>query len=120
MAERGRGELRIDPEDRAPRGDAPEERRKPRRRGGGGRRGGGWGGRLVRWGLLLALWGMILGGGAIGWFWLTLPPTNDLTQSERRPSVTLLGADGGSSPPWRPLRRAAEDQGSAALPAARR
>ncbi len=89
MAERGRGEVRIDPEDRREAG----ERQKPRRKEGGGRR-GGWGWRLLRWGVLLALWGMILGGGVVAWFWLTLPPTNDLTQSERRPSVTLLGADG--------------------------
>jgi penicillin-binding protein 1A len=94
MAERGRKELRIDPEDRPLRSGEPEhapERPKPRR---GGKKRSGWGGRILRWGLLVALWVMILGGGAVAWFWLTLPPTNDLNQSERRPSVTLLGADG--------------------------
>ncbi len=87
--------MRIDPEDR-PTASAPAERRKPTRNGGGKKRrsGGGWGWRLARWGVLLALWGLILGGGVITWFWLTLPPTNDLTASERRPSVTLLGSDG--------------------------
>jgi penicillin-binding protein 1A len=80
--------LRIDPED-GPRG------RGPARPGGGSRRRGGrWGWRLARWGLLMALWGLILGSGAIAWFWLTLPPTNDLTLSERRPSLSLLGSDG--------------------------
>ena len=95
MAERGRGELRIDPEDR-PRASAPASGASPRASDGGrkGRR-GGWGGRLARWGVLLALWALILIGGVLTWFWLTLPATNDLTASERRPSVTLLGSDGG-------------------------
>ena len=74
----------MDPEDR------PRERRPRRARGAKG-----WRRRLFRWGLLLALWGVILGGGAIAWFALTLPPTSDLTAAQRRPSVTLLGADGG-------------------------
>jgi penicillin-binding protein 1A len=86
MAERGRADLRNDPDD--PRAD------------GGGRRAhrqpppnGRW--RLVRWGLLLSLWGVIVGAGTVAWFALTLPPINDLKTAERRPSVTLLGADGG-------------------------
>jgi penicillin-binding protein 1A len=52
------------------------------------------GGRLLRWGLLLALWGVILGGGVIGYFALTLPPTGDLTIADRKPSATILAADG--------------------------
>ncbi len=88
MAER-RGELRIEPEDRRP----PAEKREPPRKQ-GARRGSRWRGRLLRWGLLLGLWTMIAATGAIGWFWLTLPPTSDLNAAERRPSITLLGADG--------------------------
>jgi len=70
MAERRRADLRVDPEDR------------PQRATGGERRGGAqlsrrrWQRRLVR----IAL--------------LTLPPIGDLTMAARRPSVTVLGADG--------------------------
>ncbi|HWI27543.1 MAG TPA: PBP1A family penicillin-binding protein [Stellaceae bacterium] len=89
MAARGRGERRDDPE------EGPEDGgRRERRRAGPRRPRGGGAGRLFRWALLLALWGVIIGGGIIGWFALTLPPTIDLTQAQRRPSVTLLGADG--------------------------
>ncbi|HZT50835.1 MAG TPA: PBP1A family penicillin-binding protein, partial [Stellaceae bacterium] len=51
-------------------------------------------GRLLRWTLLGVLWAMILGGGVVAYFALTLPPINDLALPERRPSVTLLAADG--------------------------
>ena len=80
MARRGGDELRSDPADR------PRNGERRRRKGGGGR--------FLRWGVLLALWALILGGGAIGYFVLTLPPTNELSMAERKPSVTLLGADG--------------------------
>ncbi len=46
------------------------------------------------WGLLASLWMVILLGGTLAWFALTLPPLNDLDAAWRRPSVTLLGADG--------------------------
>jgi penicillin-binding protein 1A len=86
MAERGRADLRNDPDDPRADGGGRRGRRQPppNRR---------W--RLVRWGLLLSLWGVIVGAGTVAWFALTLPPTNDLQTAERRPSVTLLGADGG-------------------------
>jgi len=42
----------------------------------------------------LALWSAIIGGGALGYFALTLPDTNQLTIAERRPSVTILASDG--------------------------
>src|SRR6266851_2028773 len=88
MAERRRADLRVDPEDR------------PQRATGGERRGGAqlsrrrWQRRLVRIALLVVLWGVILGGGATAYFALTLPPIGDLTMAARRPSVTVLGADG--------------------------
>jgi penicillin-binding protein 1A len=44
--------------------------------------------------LLVGLWLAIIGGGVIGYFALTLPDTGDLTRGERRPSVTMLAADG--------------------------
>jgi penicillin-binding protein 1A len=37
---------------------------------------------------------MIVGGGVFGYFALTLPDTSELTRAERRPSVTILAADG--------------------------
>ena len=36
----------------------------------------------------------IIGGGVLGYFALTLPDTSELTRAERRPSVTILAADG--------------------------
>jgi penicillin-binding protein 1A len=42
----------------------------------------------------MLLWTVILGGGVLGYFALTLPDTGDLTKAERRPSVTILAADG--------------------------
>ncbi|HEX7967435.1 MAG TPA: PBP1A family penicillin-binding protein [Stellaceae bacterium] len=93
MLERRRGDLRIDPEDRpvsvSKNGD---ERRsaRPRRNGRGGRR---W--RVARWGLLIGLWGLIIVGSVTAYFVLTLPPTTDLLTAERRPSVTVVGVDGG-------------------------
>jgi penicillin-binding protein 1A len=47
-----------------------------------------------RWVGFVALWAFVLGGGALAYFALTLPPTSQLTDSQRRPSVTILAADG--------------------------
>src|SRR5712691_1307923 len=81
--------LRVDPEDRLRPAERRPQRpppRKPRRRG------------LLRRGaalcLLLLLWGIIIGGGALAYFAFTLPDTSQLTVAERRPSVTILAADG--------------------------
>ncbi|HUZ72498.1 MAG TPA: PBP1A family penicillin-binding protein [Stellaceae bacterium] len=51
-------------------------------------------GRLWRRALLCFLWAAILGGGGLSYFALTLPPLDHLAVAERRPSVTLLAADG--------------------------
>ncbi len=40
------------------------------------------------------MWLLVLGSGVIGYFALTLPDTSQLAQSQRRPSVTILAADG--------------------------
>jgi len=81
-------DLRADPGDRGggPRRPKKAARDKPPRRKGA--RGRWW-----KWGLLAALWLFILGGGALGYFWMTLPSTKDLAVADRRPSVTLLAAD---------------------------
>src|SRR5215472_14983416 len=49
---------------------------------------------LARVTVLLLLWVVIIGGGVLGYFALTLPDTGQLTTAERRPSVTILAADG--------------------------
>jgi penicillin-binding protein 1A len=83
--------LRADPADRLAaqrrrRAPTPPPRRPAPRRS--------WRGRLIRTGLLLLLWLIILGGGTLGYFMLTLPDTSQLAQSQRRPSITILAADG--------------------------
>jgi len=88
--------LRVDPGGR-PSGSGPQRNRRaaaPARRR--AKRGGGRGffRGLFKLGLLLFLWGVILGGGALAYFALTLPDTNQLTVAERRPSVTVLAEDG--------------------------
>jgi penicillin-binding protein 1A len=50
--------------------------------------------RVAMLGVLLFLWCAIIGGGALGYFALTLPDTSQLTVAERRPSVTILADDG--------------------------
>ena len=110
MAERRRGDLRIDPDDRPQRSDGGERRvqRRPRR----------WRRRLVRIALLLVLWGVIVGGGTVGYFALTLPPISDLTTADRRPSVTVARRRRQRHRHlWRSLRRGAAPQGLAGLPA---
>ena len=51
---------------------------------------------FVRLCVLLLLWGTIIGGGVVGYFALTLPDTSQLATAERRPSVTILAADGAT------------------------
>src|SRR5262249_30963853 len=46
--------------------------------------------------LFVPLGALITGGGAVAYFALTLPDTNQLTVAERRPSVTILAADGST------------------------
>ena len=85
--------LRVGPDERDARSAARRRREAPRRREPThGRR--GWGRQLLRLAVLLFLWAAIIGGGAIGYFALTLPDTDQLTAAERRPSVTILAADG--------------------------
>src|SRR5271167_4130602 len=78
--------LRADPAERL----RPVSSATPRRRGAG--RGILRG--LARITVLMLLWAAVIGGGVLGYFALTLPDTSDLTRAERRPSVTILAADG--------------------------
>jgi penicillin-binding protein 1A len=83
MAEHG---LRPDPADRA--------RPSPRRRAPRAVAGKGLLTRIVKLGVLLLLWTLIVGCVVLGCFALTLPDTGELTRAERRPSLTVLAADG--------------------------
>jgi penicillin-binding protein 1A len=87
MPQPRRKELRAEPDERpaaAPRRGA-RARAAPRR---------GWGRRLVRWGVLAGLWATIALAGLFAYFAATLPDISDLAVAERRPSVTMLAADG--------------------------
>jgi penicillin-binding protein 1A len=81
-------ELRLDPADR--RRPLAASRSTRRRRGAGK----GLLIRIVKLGVLVSLWAVILGAVVLGGFALTLPDTDELTRAERRPSVTVLAADG--------------------------
>jgi penicillin-binding protein 1A len=61
----------------------------PRQRGAGKRPRNLW-----RFAFLAALWGFIAGIAVLGYFALTLPDTRDLTAASRKPSMTILAADG--------------------------
>jgi penicillin-binding protein 1A len=87
MADR---KLRADPEFRA-----RDNRRRPRETP-PPRRKRGLLARLVKLSVLVALWIGIIGAGALGYFALTLPDTGQLTVAERRPSVTIVAADGST------------------------
>ena len=79
--------LRLDPADRM----RPPPRTRPRRRRARGKE---FLRRATKLGVLLLLWITIVGGLVLGYFTLTLPDTGELTRAERRPSVTILAADG--------------------------
>lgn len=51
-------------------------------------------GHIARLFLLAGLWCFILGLIALGYFALTLPDTRELTAAQRKPSLTLVAADG--------------------------
>src|SRR4029077_5633804 len=78
--------LQADPRDRI----RPMSERRPRQ-GGTDR---GVFGRVARVAVLLLLWTAIIGSVVLGYFALTLPDTSELTKAERRPSATILAADG--------------------------
>ncbi|HEX4113697.1 MAG TPA: PBP1A family penicillin-binding protein [Stellaceae bacterium] len=88
MAARRNGDLRAEPEERG--FDPPPRRRRNGKRAGGGN----WRGRIGKALLLCLLWLAIIGGGVLGYYALTLPSTKDIAVADRRPSVTLLAADG--------------------------
>src|SRR5207302_8185208 len=78
--------LRVDPRDRI----RPATQTRPQRRGAHNHILGA----ATRIAVLLLLWMAIIGGGGLGYFALTLPDTSELANAERRPSATILAADG--------------------------
>src|ERR1700681_1076233 len=76
--------LRLDPADRI----RPRPNRHPRAATKGRLAG------VTKICVLLFLWTVIIGAVVLGYFALTLPETGELTRAERRPSVTILAADG--------------------------
>ena len=68
----------------------------PSRKGAGGGNGGGrrWLGRLLGWGVSLGIWGVIVVGAVVAYYAYDLPDLDSLTSTSRRPSITLLSADG--------------------------
>src|SRR6516162_488061 len=79
--------LRLDPADRI---RPPRGARASRQRG----REKGMLTRAAKLGVLLLLWTAIVASLVLGYFALTLPDTGELTRAERRPSVTILAANG--------------------------
>jgi penicillin-binding protein 1A len=79
----------------AGRGKKKESGRNPKRKGGGS-----WRQRhglllgFAKWGLVATVWGFFLGLCFVGWLAYDLPDVSRLNEIERRPSVTLLAADG--------------------------
>jgi len=67
--------------------------------GGGGRKSGKGGGRkwlgcILGWGVSLAVWVAIGVGGVVAYYAYDLPDLDSLTATSRKPSITLLSADG--------------------------
>ena len=50
--------------------------------------------RILRYIILITIWATLLFGGILSWYAWSLPNPEELTTSLRRPSVTVIGADG--------------------------
>ncbi|WP_084536910.1 transglycosylase domain-containing protein [Azospirillum halopraeferens] len=73
----------------------PPRRPGPARgRGGRGPRRGGLLRRLAAWGAVAAIWGAVAAGAAGVYFAYDLPDVTSMAQLERRPTITVLAADG--------------------------
>jgi penicillin-binding protein 1A len=107
MAQRRTAELRLDPGDRAPmsegrgkpgkgtepgRNSSGKGEAKPRKAPKGPRRSWGW--TLLRWSFVAGIWALLALAGVFAYFAMTLPETGDLMASGRKPSTTLVAADG--------------------------
>jgi len=73
-------------------GRPPPRKKKGGRRSAGARR--GWLLRLAVWGGSAAIWGGVALALLLGWYAYDLPDVGDLSPAARKPSVTLVAADG--------------------------
>ncbi|HEY7991119.1 MAG TPA: PBP1A family penicillin-binding protein [Stellaceae bacterium] len=99
MSDKRRRGLHADPDDRPRRSvPVPKTRRAEAAAGGGrkppSRKSRRLGQRWWHWAAFVVVWGFVLFLGVLAYFWMTLPPIDDLAATTRRPSVTLLGDDG--------------------------
>ena len=53
-----------------------------------------WPRRLLSWSLVAVIWLTVIGAGVLGWFAYDLPRVGTIAELTRRPSITLLAADG--------------------------
>ncbi len=92
-----RGEKRPLLPQRSERAETPPPPKPPRRGGGWWRRGGSgrsWARRLLSWGVTAGIWLVIAAGAVVTYYGYDLPDLDSLTATLRKPSVTLLAADG--------------------------
>jgi penicillin-binding protein 1A len=105
MSDKRRRGLYADPSDRPARRSPPAPNRRraaPSALGDGGGsrrpprppRPKRLGQRWWHWVAFVAVWAVVIVVGVLAYFWMTLPPIDDLTATTRRPSITLLGNDG--------------------------
>ena len=78
---------------RKPAPDEPAPRKPPERQPPRPRRRGVWG-FLLRWTAVLAIWGFVGLAAVVGWFAWDMPDMDEVELPTRRPSITLLAADG--------------------------
>src|SRR5271154_1243554 len=74
--------------------DAKDKRKRKKKRGRGGRKARALGLKLAKWTAVAAVWAFFIGLCFIAWLAYDLPDLSRLTSAERRPSVTLVTADG--------------------------
>jgi penicillin-binding protein 1A len=82
----GRGGVDADGRPLKRRRDASAERPSGRRRS--------WIGRLAVWSLVAGIWALLIVAGAVAWYAYDLPEVDKVADASRKPSVTLLAADG--------------------------
>ena len=74
--------------------DAKDKRKRKKKRGRGGRKARAFGVKLAKWSAVAAVWTFFIGLCFTAWLAYDLPDLSRLTSAERRPSVTLVTADG--------------------------
>jgi penicillin-binding protein 1A len=100
MSDKRRRGLFADPGDRAGVKSVPKPKSRRNEASSGGARkpprrpSKRLGQRWWHWAAFTFVWAVVIFAAVLAYFWMTLPPIDDLTATTRRPSVTLLGDDG--------------------------